>query len=1735
MTQQPNSGDEPTPQPTGNEPTPPTSRRVWLRRLRRYGLPIGGVALAGLAAGGWWGWVFVNEQLSPLIEKNLSESLKRPVKLGRVERFSLTSLRVGASEVPATATDPDQLSIGALEVSFDPVRILLTRNLNLGITVERPSIYLEQDKDGNWISTQIEQKEEEGPVKTEIESVRIRDAQVVLVPWAKSGKKQAAAIRINQANGTVNFFDNSERIAYELSAQTATGGSVDLEGETLQKPKQPPQTKAEIRVQNFLVSEIDRLVKLPVDLEGGRADGAIQVALLPDEAQPKVDGTAQFKGVTLAIPQVPTKFSQASGALQLRGTLIRLENVNTLYGQVPVQANGDIDTDKGFQLKAKVKPVSLAKVIEALALTLPIATEGEIEADLEVVGVIDKPVLNGLARSTQPGRIDQIDFSRFSTAFKVDTAAQLLTIAELQASLAAGGQVTGSGRVALTDRPMVDFTARLANIFTDPIVQAYAGSNAPKFSTGLLNAQAQITGPADAVVIDIAQLQVNPGIGGSITGSGRITVGEQTIVALNTQVNNVPADPIVQSYGQALPFSVGLVNGEAQIAGPADGLVVTIPSFQINPPSGGVITGNGKVDTGQSQVAVTVRAENLQGGAIAQAYAGEKLPFSVGAVNATAELAGSFASPTIVVRDAVAAVAGGTVGLQARLANGSWQATTQIAQVQLGQFSPDLRGVSNGEFTASGTGFTPAEFVAQGNITLSEGLAVVRQPIAAKLAWDGQKLLIPSATSPGLSVDGAVYANLQGTPSIDRFDLNVRGTDYDLTAIALPLPSNIRFSGRSDFSGKVTGTPAASVVATDVTLRQFILNGLAFESPLVGKLRVDRGVDLNLRGRQDQIALTLNSEYLPVAFDVRQGTTIATGRTQGGLLTINAEQVPLSLVSLGTEPIGGTVTGTVTLNPRQLSNPSQLALNGQLTIAKPSFGTYRADQFGGQVTLNNGVATLNNAEIRRGDTVFRITASSALFAASPQAQGKVEVTQGRLKDVLELAQVFDLADLTRGARPPSYGDAFDLDTTPIALANTPVLDQLRRLSEIKARRARVEAQRKDSPLPGLDELDGRFNSTVTFNGSLQKGFNATLSLRGQDWKWGSFSAQQVVVDANFENGVLSLLPVRFQSGDAFVAFTGQLSAQQQSGQLRVVNVPIADLTALSPTPVPLDLEGKLNATATLAGTLLNPQAVGVLSLDQGSLNGTDIRSARGSFRFENARLNFDSALLVQGTQPLTIAGSIPQLLPIPPVTPDNNELRLDINVADDGLSFLNLLNTQVAWVDGKGQVKVQVRGTRDRPIVSGSAEVQNATLRATALPELLTGVNGSIAFESDRLRVRGIQGQYGKQQGQVEAAGVLPLFQRLAARDADAASPLQVGLKKLNLTLKGLYTGGVNGLVEITGTALNPAIGGQITLSDGQVQLTDPPAEPPPATDNATPPSSPAAAPTDSGSNVEFANLRIRLGNSIRIVRQPIINFVAAGDLTIKGTLSDPNPEGTIRLTAGQVNLFTTQFNLVRGYSQTATFLPNQGIDPVLNVRLLASVAESTGYRQPTALLPSEVLDTPPPSATIGGVQTIRIQADVEGRASELFQNLKLTSRPGRSETELLALIGGSFVNTFGQGSGALGLANLAGSALLTNVQTTVGNVLGLSEFRLFPTLIRDNSINERDRTSRRSASSIGLGIEGAIDLSPSLSLSAVGIIGSGQPPQFGLRYRLSDQFILRGSSDFSGDNRTVLEYETRF
>ncbi|MHC5827605.1 MAG: translocation/assembly module TamB domain-containing protein, partial [Nostoc sp.] len=162
-------------------------------------------------------------------------------------------------------------------------------------------------------------------------------------------------------------------------------------------------------------------------------------------------------------------------------------------------------------------------------------------------------------------------------------------------------------------------------------------------------------------------------------------------------------------------------------------------------------------------------------------------------------------------------------------------------------------------------------------------------------------------------------------------------------------------------------------------------------------------------------------------------------------------------------------------------------------------------------------------------------------------------------------------------------------------------------------------------------------------------------------------------------------------------------------------------------------------------------------------------------------------------------------------------------------------------------------------------------------------------------------------------------------------------------------------------------------------------------------------------------------------------------------------PDGVIRLTGGRLSLFSTEFTLARGYEQTARFIPSQGLDPTLDVRLTAIVPEASARN--TQILESplsaEVSDVS--ANNFGTLRTVTVQARVNGPASKLGDSLELTSEPSRSRGEIVGLLGGSILGSFGQTDATQGLTNFASSTILGGLQgsiTAIGQAVGFSEFR---------------------------------------------------------------------------------------
>ncbi|MEG5139019.1 MULTISPECIES: translocation/assembly module TamB domain-containing protein [unclassified Microcoleus] len=1147
---------------------------------------------------------------------------------------------------------------------------------------------------------------------------------------------------------------------------------------------------------------------------------------------------------------------------------------------------------------------------------------------------------------------------------------------------------------------------------------------------------------------------------------------------------------------------------------------------------------------------------------------------------------------------------GGVVNAIASAASGNWRASIEGDQIALSRFQkafeaqrqslqasslvsqaqnlPLLRGIFNGNVNLSGPiAAASAQTVrAGGSFRISE-LPFLKQPFEAVFNWDGNRVEIEKAATPGLTANGFVNVELEGKglPSISNLDLDVKLSNFNLESLpaeqlAFLRPIGLKNSseknqpvrGNVDFTGRLTGTLTALSLVGDVEVRNLAVNQVEFDPVLAGTVSAssDKSVDLRLAGRQDKIELALNSSFLPTSFLVQRGESVARGQTEGETLRVNLSDFPLAALNLtpgkdvGLGPITGTVSGQVNVPGWKMPlNPQTLQANGQISIAQPAIGYIKGDSFQAEFSYANGSATLTNGIFRQGTGQYLIS-GNVKTGANPEFAGKVNIQQGNLQQVLVALQYFNLGDLARGLKPPVYANAADVQTVAVGEPEAPLIEQLRRLAEIEVLlQQRQEVIAESQKLPPLSELQGTFGGEISVAGSLRTGVQAQFNVAGDNWQWGKYVAEKFSIEGGFQDGILTILPLEIRSGKSAIGFSGQLGQKGQSGQLRIENVPVEKVAELVELPF-VDVTGNLNLRANLAGSLENPQATGELSLVDGTLNGEPIKQADGSFSYSNARLNFGGSALVTQIEPIEVQGSLPFELPFAAVKADSNQIDLRANLKNEGLAIINVLTPQVAWVSGKGQVQIRVGGTLQEPVAQGIANFENATVRANAFPEPLTGLTGTVRFEGDRIRVEGIRGQLSK--GEVVAQGVIPLSVPFAEGDVDAANPLAVNLDKLALNLKGLYSGGAVGQIQARGTAFRPRLSGNIELYDGEVflpsagggktQLVSSPSDSPstPATE-ASPsdsPSTPAASPSPSDSpstasaspspsfDVAFNDLQLKLGRGVRVTSAPILSFQATGGLTVNGTLDDLRPVGTIRLTSGAVNLFTTQFKLDKGYPQTATFVAGQGLDPTLDVRLATSVQEVTRFRTPGTSVASEIADEP---TSFGSVRSVRIQALVQGKASQLAESLELRSSPSRSETEIVALLGGSFVQTLGQGDSTLAIANLAGAGLLNNLQSVITNATGLSEFRLFPTRIRGNEGQTASSSSgvASGAGSLGIGLEVGADITRNLSASIIRVLSANQPTEFNMRYRLNDKILLRGSTNFQGDNRVTAEYELRF
>ncbi len=1363
--------------------------------------------------------------------------------------------------------------------------------------------------------------------------------------------------------------------------------------------------------------------------------------------------------------------------------------------------------------------------------------------------------------------MDQLP-ERLAAVFPIEA-----TLENLRIVPATGGEITGDATVLLRDRNQLetmeigDIQGRLAlrALNLNNLARAYGAPTT--VGLGLLSGQLSVAGS-----LENWQTQGQfSALGGNINLTGG---GSDRNFASRVNWTGIR----LQRFASLLPEDVrrqvkGDLAGRAQLSGEL-GEVLALSAKVRTGWAGGAIAANG-----------TLRGDRWQGTAQVQnAQLTTVLPRYGGTLSANAKASGDLSGDLNQIRATVSTnltrFAGGTVNAAANLGGGRWQATVQSQNIQLARLAPQGTGRWTGTVTAAGPvdaltalDLTPVRAQVKGSLLPGEPGTLLtrpqqdylnqRLPVTVAARWDGAGVAVDRVQGEGLWAQGRINAAFNGgTLNIGSVDLavNVSNVDLrplpDLSPIALPpTVEEIRqerplLLGNGAFQGRVYGTLENLALAGNLQLKGLEVLDSPFESTLAGPVSggLTQGLTADLTGERDRIFVSLNSEFLPRQFEINWDGAIASGQLKTAeildffVANLPLERFPLppSLTAGFGTPRGlATAKGTFRLGDGQAQ--------AQFSVDNPGLQTVWGDRAAGNIAYSgfrtNKIA-IWDTQLRQGEATYGLRADLVL-QDDPKFDGELQVDDGRLEQVLRLLRLTDFDALSIWAatlKPPHPGRASDLGELDLTTSDFTVLDQLYKLNEIQALLAQ-ETQRdcKALPVPPLSQVTGDFNGAIAFSGSVATGADANFNITGNNWQWPTqegcrgdqidLTIDRATIAGTLNDGTLNLEPAEFQTDDTIARYVG-LIGQEPNGKFELENFPaellrrvpqIRQLYAEAPLPL---LSGTLNIDASLAGTLGNPSARGQIELLDGRLNQLPVQSATGSFNYSAARLNFGSRVLVQGKgdDPIRLSGGLPLSLPISTVQPDSDAIRFKASVTNEEFGLISLIVPQFQWLGGEGRADVEVGGTLSQPIANGELVLDNASVAISELPEPLTEVSGSAQLVGDRLVVNNIQGNL--TEGQIRIDGALPLFP-LPSDAPPITKPVTVDLDQLKLTLRDLYQGGVNGQIVVNGSAIAPELGGTIGLVRGRVVLpTDP---------TALAPGGDSAAGGDIP--VSFNNLEISLGKGLQIIQRPLLNFLARGGLTLNGRLADLKPSGRIEVRRGQVNLFATQFFLERGEPQFVEFRPADGLDPYLDVNLIANVVESGSNpftTDNTAVDSTEIRENFVDRSGVG--QTVRVRASVEGRASEILNNLSLTSRPDRSEGQILALIGGSLANSVGdESSGTVAIANLAGASILNTIQSNIANTLGLTDFRVYPTVVSSRSDNDDD-DEEDVETSVGIALELGLDITNRLSASVAQVFSTvDTTTRLNLNYRLNENTLIRGSTDFTGENRFSIQFEKRF
>lgn len=286
------------------------------------------------------------------------------------------------------------------------------------------------------------------------------------------------------------------------------------------------------------------------------------------------------------------------------------------------------------------------------------------------------------------------------------------------------------------------------------------------------------------------------------------------------------------------------------------------------------------------------------------------------------------------------------------------------------------------------------------------------------------------------------------------------------------------------------------------------------------------------------------------------------------------------------------------------------------------------------------------------------------------------------------------------------------------------------------------------------------------------------------------------------------------------------------------------------------------------------------------------------------------------------------------------DLSGDVSLTDEQVSIkargsANLAVLQAFFPDlrssGSAELVADITGDMRSPQFSGNAAITHGRIRHFALPHSFEELNGIVRFDSDGLRVDGVEGRLGggdvRLAGTIGLKGYLPDELNLSAVGRNMTLRYPEGFQsRLNADL---FLRGTTSAAELSGTVtvLHATMTREVNSEVGLLGFT--------GQDSIATGGGVSGTVVETGIPLTY-EVQVLAAQTLRIDNQ-LAHVVASGDLTLRGTYDHPTVTGGIDINRAEVTFQGNRYVVSRGrveFTNPATMQPEFDIEAETRIRV---------------------------------------------------------------------------------------------------------------------------------------------------------------------------------------------------------